>query len=36
MRQAIGKPIAALDAQIAAVCIQHDATLVTRKLIDPW
>lgn len=46
MRQAIGKPIAALDAQIAAVCIQHGATLITRnqkhfldlglELIDPW
>ena len=45
-RQAIGKPIAALDAQIAAVCIQHGATLVTRNskhfqdlglaVIDPW
>ncbi len=45
-RQAVGRPIAALDAQIAAVCIQHGATLVTRnqkhfldlglELIDPW
>jgi toxin FitB len=46
MRETIGKPMAALDAQIAAVCIQHGATLVTRNqkhfldlglaLIDPW
>jgi predicted nucleic acid-binding protein len=46
MRETIGKPMAALDAQIAAVCIQHGATLVTRnqkhfqdlglELIDPW
>jgi predicted nucleic acid-binding protein len=45
-RELIGKPIAVLDAQIAAVCLQHRATLVTRNqkhfqdlgltLIDPW
>jgi toxin FitB len=45
-REAVGRPIDALDAQIAAVCIQHAATLVTRNqkhfvdlgldLIDPW
>jgi hypothetical protein len=45
-REAVGRPIDALDAQIAAVCIQHGATLVTRnqkhfvdlglELIDPW
>ncbi len=45
-REAAGKPMAALDAQIAAVCIQHGAALVTRnskhfqdiglELINPW
>lgn len=41
-----GQPISALDAQIAAVCRQHTATLATRntadftgtgiELINPW
>lgn len=45
-RARAGRPIAAFDAQIAAVCRQHDATLATRNtadftgtdvnLIDPW
>lgn len=45
-RTALGKPICAEDAQIAAVCLMHDATLATRNtrdfdglglmLIDPW
>jgi hypothetical protein len=45
-RTRAGTPITALDAQIAAVCRQYDATLATRNqrdfvdtgvpLIDPW
>lgn len=45
-RRASGHPIASFDAQIAAVCRQHDATLATRNtaefvgtgvpLVDPW
>lgn len=41
-----GRPISGLDAQIAAVCAQHDGTLATRNtddfdgldlnLINPW
>ena len=45
-RQRAGRPIAALDAQIAAICRNHDAQLATRNVrdfadtgvdvIDPW
>ena len=45
-RQAIGRPISAMDALIAATAEQHDLTLVTRntsdfeglnlQLINPW
>lgn len=45
-RTRAGRPISTLDAQIAAVCTQHDATLATRNtddfgglnlnLINPW
>jgi len=45
-RQRAGRPISALDAQIAGICRQHDAVLATRnmrdfasigvELIDPW
>jgi predicted nucleic acid-binding protein len=45
-RAKMGRPISGLDAQIAAVCLQHEATLATRKtadfesigveLINPW
>lgn len=45
-RSRAGRPISAFDAQIAAVCRQHDATLATRNtadfaetgvaLVDPW
>jgi predicted nucleic acid-binding protein len=45
-RTRAGRPISGLDAQIAAVCAQHDATLATRNttdfdgvgldLINPW
>jgi toxin FitB len=45
-RKRDGTPIAALDAQIAAICRQHQATLATRNardfaatgidVIDPW
>lgn len=41
-----GRPIAALDAQIAAICLQHSAVLATRNtrdfagtrvtVVDPW
>lgn len=41
-----GRPMSALDAQIAAICRQHDASLATRNVadftiaklavIDPW
>ncbi len=46
LRTRAGRPIGGLDAQIAAICAQHDATLATRNtadfdgiglyLIDPW
>lgn len=46
IRTRAGRPIGGLDAQIAAVCAQHDATLATRNtadfdgigvhLVDPW
>lgn len=46
IRTPAGRPIGGLDAQIAAVCAQHDASLATRNtadfegiglhLIDPW
>jgi predicted nucleic acid-binding protein len=45
-RRRAGRPISAFDAQIAAVCRQHDAELATRntadftdagiQLINPW
>lgn len=45
-RTRAGRPISAFDAQIAAVCRQHDAVLATRntndftgagiELVDPW
>lgn len=45
-RTRAGRPISSLDAQIAAVCTQYDATLATRNtddfdglnlnLINPW
>lgn len=45
-RTRAGRPMSALDAQIAAVCLQHGATLATRniddfegiglELINPW
>jgi len=45
-RSRAGRPISTFDAQIAAVCRQHDALLVTRntadftdtgvQLINPW
>jgi predicted nucleic acid-binding protein len=45
-RTRAGRPISGLDAQIAAVCAQHAATLATRNtddfdglrlnLINPW
>lgn len=45
-RTRAGRPIGGLDAMIAAVCIQYDATLATRNiadfegvgidLVDPW
>jgi toxin FitB len=45
-RESVGRPIAALDAMIAAICREVDATLVTRNVtdfvgvgivvIDPW
>lgn len=46
IRRRQGRPIQIADAQIAAVCLVHDATLVTRNardfegcgfpVIDPW
>lgn len=46
VRTRAGRPIGAFDAQIAAVCRRHDATLATRntadftdtgiELVDPW
>lgn len=45
-REAAGRPISTQDAQIAAICRSHDATLATRntkdfegtgiKLVNPW
>jgi predicted nucleic acid-binding protein len=45
-RKKSGQPISTFDAQIAAVCLQHEATLATRniadftatriELINPW
>jgi predicted nucleic acid-binding protein len=45
-RDAAGKPISMPDAQIAAMCLQHEATLATRntrdfehleiELFNPW
>ena len=45
-RTRMGRPISGLDAQIAAVCLQHDATLATRntddfdgiglQVVNPW
>jgi len=45
-RRRAGRPIPALDAQIAAICRQHDAALASRNVrdfaatgvdvIDPW
>lgn len=45
-RTRLGRPIGAVDALIAAVCLQHGATLATRNtadflgtgldLVDPW
>ena len=45
-RKRAGTPISALDAQIAAICRQYEATLATRnlqdftasgvELVDPW
>jgi toxin FitB len=34
VRQRLGRPISHVDAQIAAIAIVHDATLVTRHLAD--
>lgn len=46
IRRALGRPVELADAQIAAVCMVHDAALATRNtadfdglgltLIDPW
>jgi predicted nucleic acid-binding protein len=33
-RQSIGRPISMADAQIAAICLQHQAVLATRNLRD--
>jgi predicted nucleic acid-binding protein len=45
-RERAGRPIAIVDAQIAAICAVHDAVLATRsirdfldagiELVDPW
>lgn len=45
-REAAGAPISTADAQIAAICLAHDATCATRNvkdlehtgvvLVDPW
>ena len=44
--EAVGRPVSTADAQIAAICAAHDATLATRntddfqeasiRLVDPW
>ncbi|MCX5170082.1 type II toxin-antitoxin system VapC family toxin [Streptomyces antibioticus] len=46
VRESLGRPIAAADAQIAAICARHRATLATRNvkdfedtgvpLVNPW
>ncbi|CAN5382942.1 hypothetical protein BH10PSE19_BH10PSE19_14200 [soil metagenome] len=46
MREQVGRPISMADAQTAAICLNHDATLATRniknfealdiKLFNPW
>jgi predicted nucleic acid-binding protein len=46
LRTQMGRPISGLDAQIAAICLQYEATLATRntddfdgidlQLINPW
>lgn len=33
-REAIGRPIGPMDAQIAAICLVHGATLATRNVRD--
>ena len=45
-RETVGRPITTADAQIAAICLAHDATCATRNLkdfahtgvnlLDPW
>lgn len=45
-RRRLGRPISVPDAQIAAICLSHDAALATRnvrdfddtglRMIDPW
>lgn len=45
-RESVGQPISTADAQIAAICLAHDATCATRNvkdfmhtnvvLVDPW
>lgn len=45
-RESVGLPISTADAQIAAICLGHDATCATRnvkdfahtgvELVDPW
>ena len=45
-RRRLGRPISVPDAQIAAICLSHDAALATRnvrdfdgtglRVIDPW
>ncbi|MGM7671963.1 type II toxin-antitoxin system VapC family toxin [Microbacterium sp. A93] len=45
-REAVGRPISTADAQIAAICLAHEATCATRNLkdfahtgvdlLDPW
>ena len=45
-RRRVGRPIGGMDAQVAAVCAQHESALATRNtadftdlgltLIDPW
>lgn len=45
-RERAGQPISALDAQVAAICLSHQARLATRntrdfehtgvELLDPW
>ena len=45
-REKAGRPVSIADAQIAAICLAHDATLASRKVkdfemtgvtvVDPW